>query len=169
MRQRWWIAAGLASVSIVLIAWLRLQLDKRLSTGTRGTIEAPPCSDPSVPGCSRCILRREQDGSAFVLEGNEYGYSSGTNQRTVPADLRPCASCRLEHRLTLQRLAAQTECDEVDDEDAGYTKRRVTVDLNRYCSRFATAPDFGLDPTFHAGSCVGYCWLRFVARFHCPD
>gem|GEM_PF-3655625 len=127
------------------------------------------CADPAEPGCSRCLSHVNPDGTPFVLEGGAEGYTSGRSLPDLPAALRPCARCRKEHRLALRALAAVTTCQEVQVNDAGVVNYGESVSTEGYCSRYRTAHDFGIDPSFYAGSCESYCWQLFVARQHCPQ
>jgi hypothetical protein len=100
-------------------------------------------------------LRANTDGSSVVLSGGSQGYTVQRALAKLQTPLRPCATCRLEHRLTLALLAERKTFCAKSGTDVG-------------CARFRTVDDFGIDPTFAEGSCEEYCWRKLYALSQCP-
>jgi len=166
-----WLAALLMVGGVTVGVWVtraRLSPPRPQPSSAGLPPASASCADPAEPGCSQCLSHLNPDGTPFVLEGGAEGYTSGRSLPDLPGALRPCARCRKEHRLMLEALSRVTTCQEVHVDDAGTPTYGESVSTEGYCSRYRSAEDYGMDPSFHAGSCERHCWQLFVAREHCP-
>jgi len=89
------------------------------------------------------------------------------NAATPTAQPKATSRCLQQHRDVLRRAAARSSCDQVSDLEGRITRRAVPT--QGYCERFKDITDFGVDPTFHTGSCREYCYQVFIANQYCAD